>query len=124
VEITEEPDCEQSKELLQELQGRNPHETAGLLAAFAGGWTPSGSCRSRIFAQPAADVNIYRVRAFGRSSWHFVLTHSLRQHLASSPDTGIEAHLVVFRLVDANVLPLGGVHSRAACGQTNAFVGL
>jgi hypothetical protein len=40
----------QSKELLQELQGRNPHETAGLLAAFAGGWTPSGSCRSRIFA--------------------------------------------------------------------------
>ena len=91
-----------------------------------------GFCKARlahaehhaVFAQPAADVNVYRIRAFCRSSWHFVLTHSLRQHLASSPGTGIEAHLVVFRLVDANVLPLSRVHSRAACGQTNAFVGL
>jgi hypothetical protein len=31
VEITEEPDGEQFKELLQELQARNPHENRGAL---------------------------------------------------------------------------------------------
>jgi hypothetical protein len=31
VEITEEPDGEQFKELLQELQVRNPHESRGAL---------------------------------------------------------------------------------------------
>jgi len=33
VEITEEPNGEQFKELLQELQARNPHENRGALEA-------------------------------------------------------------------------------------------
>ena len=42
VEITEEPDGEQFKELLQELQARNPHENRGALeqCAEAGRFAP------------------------------------------------------------------------------------
>ena len=36
VEITEEPDGEQFKGLLQELQVRNPHENRGALTGCAG----------------------------------------------------------------------------------------
>jgi hypothetical protein len=47
---------------------------------------------------------------------------SSREHITSCPGAGVDRHLVVFRIVDANVRPAVGVHSRAACSETNAFV--
>ena len=47
---------------------------------------------------------------------------SLRQHIFSCPGAGIEDRLVIFRIVDANILPPIGVDLRTACSETNAFV--
>ena len=48
VEITEEPDGEQFKELLQELQGRNPHENRGALERACGTSGGRASPRRRL----------------------------------------------------------------------------
>ena len=48
VEITEEPDSEQFKALLQELQARNPHESRGALEeGLRAKWRP-GITEARI----------------------------------------------------------------------------
>jgi len=47
-EITEEPDGEQFKELLQELQARNPHENRGALTGCAGTSGVRASPRRRL----------------------------------------------------------------------------
>jgi hypothetical protein len=58
VEITEKPDGEQFKELLQELQARNPHENRGALEQalrdkWRAGITEAQDCR-RCRDRPAA----------------------------------------------------------------------
>jgi hypothetical protein len=49
---------------------------------------------------------------------------SLRQHVLSRPGAGIDARLIVLRIVDANVLASDRVHTHAACSQTNTLVPL
>ena len=47
---------------------------------------------------------------------------SLRQHISSCPGAGIDGRLVIFRIIDANVLAPIRVHPRAACTETDASV--
>jgi hypothetical protein len=82
VEITEEPDGEQFKELLQELQARNPHENRGALEQGLRDKWRSGLTEAQIV--DAVEIDLLQPDAEEFRRLTSILLHSIFSQLDGS----------------------------------------